>query len=119
MNEMTETQAKNLTLLLASIRGDWHPQGIIKSLQVAKDKGTAAEVAIAAIRAATNPKNRTPAIIPMDGEHWRPPTPKEPDRLPPRELWCPDHNLPESKCKPQHTRTPPPPGWKTWKADAA
>lgn len=35
--------------------------------------------------------------------------------LPPRELWCIDHDTTESKCRDKHVRTTPPQGWKTWK----
>jgi hypothetical protein len=36
-----------------------------------------AELATAAVRAAQEPSNRGPGVIPLPGAHWRPPPPTE------------------------------------------
>lgn len=54
----------------AYVRPDWDQRGIVHALGKAKDRGTAAQVAIAALVAAQNAGNRTPAVIPLAGPHW-------------------------------------------------
>jgi hypothetical protein len=81
--------------LLHHIRPDWDKPGILTHLDTARLRVgvTPATLAIAAIHAATNPTNRTPAVIPLDGEHWRNPavTPHRNVAPPRRADWCPSH----------------------------
>ena len=111
MNEITHTQAQQLAAFIHTIRRDWDPAGIVKALGDARGKGPVDLVAHAAIRAAMNPKARTPAIIGRAGEHWAVPW-REPDRLPPREVHCPEHDVAESLCRGRHVRKAPPVGWR-------
>lgn len=50
---------------------DWHRAGIESALAEARRRAPAPDLAIAAIKAARVPTNRTPAIIGMDGPHWQ------------------------------------------------
>lgn len=109
--EITRTQAQQLAAFIHTIRPDWDPAGTTHNIGLAKDRGTPADVAHAAIRAASNPANRTPGIIPRDGEHWRQPW-KAPDPTPRRTYHCGEHDVPESECRNQHYRTEPPEGWR-------
>jgi hypothetical protein len=70
---MTHPTLTTITELLHQLRPDWDTAGILAHLETARLRVgvTPANLAIAAIRAATNPKNRTPAVIPLDGDHWR------------------------------------------------
>lgn len=111
MNEITRTQAQQLAAFVHTLRRDWDPAGIVAALGEARVKGSADMVAHAAIRAAMNPRARTPAVIGRAGEHWAIPW-REPDRLPPRVLHCPDHDVSEDVCRGKHVRTVPPPGWR-------
>ena len=70
MTKLDQRQARALAAFIASIRPEWEPQGIYVALGKARDHGDAAQVAIAAIRAAATPTNRTPAVIPLQGDHW-------------------------------------------------
>lgn len=67
---MTKGQADATATLVATLRPDWDVRGILAALAIAKDRGSAADVAVAAIRAASVPSNRTPAVIPLAGPHW-------------------------------------------------
>jgi len=62
--------ADHLAAVIHAIRTDWDIKGIKTALMNAKDRGTPAEVAHAAIYAAQDPTNRTPAVIPLSGPHW-------------------------------------------------
>lgn len=93
-HEMTYKQGQALTAFLHELRGDWDKPGIEHALSVARGKGTAPDVAVAAIRAAAQAGNRTPAVIGMDGPHWREPAtekPKPTNRPPKRDEDCPRH----------------------------
>lgn len=68
---ITHDQAKRLAELIHSLRGDWDVKGILAALYEAGGKGGNFDVAQAAIRAAASPANRTPAIIALEGPHWR------------------------------------------------
>lgn len=68
---ITHDQAKRLADLIHSLRGDWDVKGILAALYEAGGKGGNFDVAQAAIRAAASPANRTPAIIALEGAHWR------------------------------------------------
>lgn len=70
MNEITRPQAEALAELVHTLRPEWDPQGILAALAKARDRADAPTVAIAAIRAAATPTNRTPAVIPLSGDHW-------------------------------------------------
>lgn len=61
----------------------WDPPGVMAALQPLADHDPA-PLAIAAIRAATNPTNRTPAVIGLDGPHWRDTPAHTPTPTPPR-----------------------------------
>ena len=95
--EMTYKQGKALAAFLRELRGDWDKPGIEHALGVARGKGTAPVVAVAAIRAAAQASNRTPAVIGMDGAHWREPATGQPKathatlRPPQRHEECPEH----------------------------
>lgn len=73
--ELSHTQAKALAAFVNALRPDWDKPGIEDALGRARRRADAPTLAIAAIRAATSAKNRTPAVIGMDGEHWRTPVP--------------------------------------------
>ncbi|GAA3705857.1 hypothetical protein GCM10023081_47080 [Arthrobacter ginkgonis] len=115
MIEITRIQAQTLANFIHTIRRDWDPAGITEALGRARHRGTPDQIAHAAIRAAGNPKNRTPGVIPLDGEHWRNPW-QPPDPTPKRELHCGEHDCPESVCKAKHYRTEPPEGWRNAQA---
>jgi len=72
MNEQkfTPEHAKHLTSLIESLRPDWDLPGINDALYRAKDRGDAVEVCVGALRGSV-PTNRTPGVIPLDGNHWR------------------------------------------------
>ena len=70
MTTITGPQAHALAAFIATIRPDWDTAGVVAALKTARDKGTAPELAHAAIRAASTPSNRTPAVIAMAGPHW-------------------------------------------------
>ena len=52
------------------IRPEWGASGVLKAVIEAKDTAPAPDLACAAIRAAADPNNRTPAVIGMTGPHW-------------------------------------------------
>lgn len=66
----TPNHAKHLTSLVESLRPDWDRSGIADAIWKARDRGTALEVCIAAVKACVL-TNRTPGVIPLDGPHWR------------------------------------------------
>lgn len=91
---LNHRQGVALARLLHELRADWDVEGVHRFVMIARDKGSGPEVAVAAIRAASNPHNRTPAVIPMDGEHWRTPVTAGRATTPrPRPL------LPEERCR--------------------
>lgn len=64
---------KALAQLVHAIRSDWDVNGIIAALGTAREHGRADDIRAitdAAVAAALDVKNRTPAVIPMNGEHW-------------------------------------------------
>lgn len=82
MNMMlTETESRALAAAIHSMRPDWEIPGIHKALGHARFKANKWVVAQAALAAAANQTNRTPAIIPMEGRHW--PTMPTPEKPPP------------------------------------
>ncbi len=54
----------------AAVRPEWGVAGIYDALGKAREMGEPGDLAIAAIAAALNPENRTPAVIAMQGPHW-------------------------------------------------
>ena len=74
MNEMITWEkrlADPLAVILAVLRSDWQVPGIMAALADPRlrDKNPAGVVR-AAVKLASNPKVRTPAVLAMDGEHW-------------------------------------------------
>ncbi|MDA8439383.1 MAG: hypothetical protein M0Z51_11075 [Propionibacterium sp.] len=67
---MDRPQAQALAALVHALRPEWEPAGIMTALATARDRGDVFEVAQAAIYAASVKANRTPAVIPLAGEHW-------------------------------------------------
>ncbi|MBM7510034.1 hypothetical protein JOE61_003848 [Nocardioides salarius] len=68
---ITHRQATALAAFLHELRGDWDTAGIVAQIGYARDLAPGPDVAIAAIRAAMSATNRTPGVIPLQGEHWR------------------------------------------------
>lgn len=68
--KLNPNHAKQLTALVESLRPDWDRSGIADAIWKARDKSSALDVCIAAIKACVL-SNRTPAVIPLDGAHWR------------------------------------------------
>ena len=93
--EISQAQAQALAGFLAALRPGWDAPGIVAALCKARHRADVAEVAIAAIRAAVDPSNRTPAVIALDGAHWREPQPAtvrhEPLQPPRPAEQCPQH----------------------------
>lgn len=89
---ITQTAAQALaTYINATIRPDWHPRGLTTGIGHAATTSTdPTAVAIAAIQAAANPANRTPAVIQYPGPHW-PTTATTPNQPGPRTP-CEDHD---------------------------
>lgn len=87
--DMTRDEAEHLARYLSAIRkrlpgDDWDRHGIEGELAKARGRATSPDLACAAIRAAEIPTNRTPAVIGMDGPHWRESTaPPRPAKLAP------------------------------------
>ena len=69
-HKFTPNHAKHLAALVEALRPDWDHPGVADAIWQARDRGNAIEVCVAAIRACS-PLSRTPAIIPLDGNHWR------------------------------------------------
>jgi hypothetical protein len=83
----------------AYVRPDWDTKGIVHALGEARTKGTAAQVAVAALVAAQNPTNRTPAVIPLAGPHWPASGAPVARRVPPRSKTCATCYLGEEECR--------------------
>lgn len=73
--QLTHDQATKLAAFVNTLRPDWDKPGIFDAIAKARTRGTACEVSVAAIRCATSAHARTPAVIAMDGAHWRDPEP--------------------------------------------
>lgn len=82
MTKIDRPQAQALAAFIGTIRPDWDAQGVMAALAKAKDRGTVTEVAHAAIAAAANRLNRTPAVIALSGPHWTVPTADRPTPIP-------------------------------------
>lgn len=97
---INHAQAKALAKFLHELRPDWDVPGIEHFLGQARHLADAADVAVAAIRAATVAGNRTPAVIAMDGAHWRTPeVAAPPTRRPPaRDELCRECSKDQTTC---------------------
>lgn len=78
-----------LANLVHELRPDWDETGIASILRRVSDRplGT---VVLAAVVAADQPTNRTPAVIAADGPHWRVGAVKQPDQPPSAKRCCHD-----------------------------
>lgn len=70
-NHMTYKQGQALARFIATMRPDWDTPGIEDALGKARSLAPCGDLAIAAIKAASAATNRTPAVIAMEGAHWR------------------------------------------------
>lgn len=68
---MSTRQQFLLSKFLNSLNEEWDIPGIEHALGRAREMAPAADLACAAIRAAVTVGNRTPAVIPLPGPHWR------------------------------------------------
>ncbi|VXA93107.1 hypothetical protein [Citricoccus sp. K5] len=93
-----QTAAQALALYIhQTIRPDWHPTGLTTGIgHAARASTDPAAVAIASIQAASNPANRTPAVIQYPGPHW--PAAAKPDRAAAPRTPCEEHDW-----EPAHT----------------
>lgn len=102
--EMNQHEAAALAGFLEKLRkrvpGDpWHKPGIENALGNARHRAQAPDLAMAAIAACIEPTNRTPAVIGMDGAHWREASkPPRPAKVEPNERCsvCSEH---QAKCR--------------------
>lgn len=67
---MNPRQIEAIARCVATLRSDWDVRGIEAALAKVDPKRTAYETAVAAIKAAQDPGNRTPATIAFTGPHW-------------------------------------------------
>src|SRR5690349_5734876 len=67
---MTEQEARALARAIELMRPTWQAAGIAHAIGQARLRANKWTVAIAALSAASEDENRTPAVIPMDGRHW-------------------------------------------------
>ena len=99
---MTKEQAVALAKFLRMLRPGWDEAGIVTALGNARLMGTAGDLAIAALAAAGEAKNRTPAVIAMPGPHWNHSALRHKNSAnttPPRNKTCATCYLPEDKCR--------------------
>lgn len=94
---MNRDQADAIAVLVSRLRPEWDVRGIMAALADVRDRD-ADLVAIAAIRAAMVATNRTPAVIPRQGDHWKSADPvRERQSLAPDQL-CRDHARDPRSC---------------------
>ncbi len=67
---MTEQEARALARAIELMRPTWQAAGIAHAIGLARTRANKWTVALAAIAAAAEDENRTPAVIPLDGRHW-------------------------------------------------
>jgi len=108
-NQMSKLQAQALANFIHTLRRDWDPAGIVHALGVARGRGSVDALAVAAVRAAMVPGNRTPAVIGQSGAHWVGAFVER--QGPERELECVEHGCLESRCRGKHQRVGPPDWW--------
>lgn len=111
--ELTKPQAQQLAAFLHTIRADWDPAGIVHALGVARGRGSVDALAVAAVRAAVDPLNRTPAVIGRSGAHWV--GAHVVRQGPERELHCVEHGGLESRCRAHHQRRGTPEWWEDFR----
>lgn len=70
MMKATRSQAQAIANVVAALRPEWHQAGIMTALEAVADRGSAYDLAHAALYAAADPSIQTPAVIAMGGEHW-------------------------------------------------
>lgn len=70
MTEITEPQARALAALVHELRDGWDAAGTLAKLAEVRTRGSAWDIAHAALYAAEDQANRTPAIIAHAGPHW-------------------------------------------------
>lgn len=78
---LTHRQAVAAAKCIHELRAEWEVDGIVHALGLARAKADGPTVVRAAIRAAENLNNRTPAVIAMNGPHWLEAQPR-PERRP-------------------------------------
>ncbi len=79
---LSEQEARALARAIELMRPSWNAAGIAHALGLARSRANKWTVALAAINAAADDENRTPAVIALDGRHW--PTMKAPTIPPPK-----------------------------------
>lgn len=67
---ISKETATNIAADVHTIRPGWHQSGVIAAIAEVRDYPVDV-VAVAAYAAARDENNRTPAVIPKPGEHWR------------------------------------------------
>lgn len=93
-------QGRTLAKYIHELRPDWDVPGIEYALGQARSMASGPDLAIAAIKAATSAHNRTPAIIGLDGPHWRTNGPEvERRHVVPRGERCSICANPETRCR--------------------
>lgn len=63
-------EAKYVAKAIEAMRPEWNYAGILTALSEARHRANKWVVLLAAVHAASDPNNRTPAIIAKDGKHW-------------------------------------------------
>src|SRR3954454_14313821 len=90
-SQVSKPEAEALAAYLHAVRTVWDVPGIMAALQTTVQTRpwlTLDRLAAVSTRAAKNPKARTPAVIPLEGQHWREDlTPAAPIAF----TACPDH----------------------------
>lgn len=91
MNRLDDDQAHALTMLIHRMRPRWDIPGIQAALRKASDMASSPWALVtAALKAAEDEKNHTPAVIAMPGTHWH--TRPVGTVTPPRRLPCDEPN---------------------------
>jgi hypothetical protein len=67
---LTPAQVAAIAVCVNSLRDEWDVYAISAALARVDTKKSAAEVAVAAIKAAADPTNRFPSVISFAGPHW-------------------------------------------------
>lgn len=74
MNQTSTEKLDALVALARSVRPEWDVPGVRNAIRQSLARAvqpTIAELAYALIRCAENPTINTPAVVPMDGAHWK------------------------------------------------
>lgn len=67
---ISKETAQDIAADVHDIRPGWHQSGVVQALGELQEYPVDV-VAVAAYAAARDENNRTPAVIPLPGEHWR------------------------------------------------